>query len=43
MMVIYFVAAYCNFHGESAAASWRYAHGDVMSLININKYKMVDQ
>ena len=42
-MVIYFVVAYCNFYGKNGATSWCHAHGDVMSPININKYKMVEQ
>ena len=42
-MVIYFVVAYCNFYGKYGATSWCHAHGDVMSPININKYKMVEQ
>ena len=41
MVAIYFVMAYCTFYGNSKLC--RYAHGDVMSLININKYKMVEQ
>ena len=32
-----------NFYGKSGATSWRYVHDDVMSHINKNKYKMVEQ
>ena len=34
---------FCHFYGKSCATSWRYVHVDVMSHININKYKMVEQ
>ena len=31
------------FYGKSGATSWRYVHVNVMSHININKFKMVEQ
>ena len=31
------------FTGKSGATSWRYVHVNVMSHININKLKMVEQ
>ena len=37
------LVAYCHFYWKNPAKSWRYAHDDVISLININKYKMVEQ
>ena len=33
---------FCHFYGKSGATSWRYVHVNVMSHININKFKMVD-
>ena len=34
---------FCNLYGKSGATSWRYVHANVMSHININKFKMVEQ
>ena len=34
---------FCNFYEKSGATSWRYVHVNVMSHININKFKMVEQ
>ena len=34
---------FCHFYGKSDVRSWRYIHVDVMSHININKFKMVEQ
>ena len=34
---------FCHFYGKSNATSWRYVHVNVMSHININKFKMVEQ
>ena len=34
---------FCHFYGKSGATSLRYVHGNVMSHININKFKMVEQ
>ena len=34
---------FCHFYGKSRATSWRYVHVNVMSHININKFKMVEQ
>ena len=34
---------FCHFYGKSGATSWRYVHVNVMSHININKFKMVEQ
>ena len=34
---------FCHFYGKSGATSWRYVHVNVMSHININKLKMVEQ
>ena len=31
------------FYGKSGATPWRYVHVNVMSHININKFKMVEQ
>ena len=39
MVVIYFVVEYCHYYMENGVTSWHYTHCDVMSLININKYK----
>ena len=33
----------CHFYRKSDAMSWRYVHVNVMSHININKFKMVEQ
>ena len=32
-----------HFYRKSGATSWRYVHVNVMSHININKFKMVEQ
>ena len=34
---------FSQFYGKSGATSGRNVHDDVMSHININKYKMVEQ
>ena len=34
---------FCHFYWKSGATSWCYVHIDVMSHINRNKYKMVEQ
>ena len=34
---------FCHFYGKSRAMSWRYVHVNVMSHINVNKFKMVGQ
>ena len=34
---------FLHFYGKSGATSWRYVHVNVMSHININKFKMVEQ
>ena len=34
---------FCHFYRKSDATSWRYVHVNVMSHININKFKMVEQ
>ena len=34
---------FCHFYGKSGATSWRYVHVNVMSHININKFRMVEQ
>ena len=34
---------FCHFYWKSGATSWRYFHVHVMSHINRNKYKMVEQ
>ena len=34
---------FCHFYGKSGATSWRYVHVNVMSHINIIKFKMVEQ
>ena len=34
---------FCHFYGKSGVTSWRYVHVNVMSHININKFKMVEQ
>ena len=34
---------FCHFYGKSGATSWRYFCVNVMSHININKFKMVEQ
>ena len=37
------IGIFCHFYGKSGATSWRYVHVNVMSHININKFKMVEQ
>ena len=34
---------FCHFYKKSGARSWCYVHVDVMSHINRNKYKIVEQ
>ena len=34
---------FCHFYERSGATSWRYVHVNVMSHININKFKMLEQ
>ena len=34
---------FCHFYGKSGATSWHYVHVNVMSHINIYKFKMVEQ
>ena len=34
---------FCHLYGKSGATSWRYVHVNMMSHININKFKMVEQ
>ena len=33
------ICIFCHFYGKSGATSWRYVHVNVMSHININKFK----
>ena len=34
---------FCHVYGKSSATSWRFVHVGVISHINRNKYKMVEQ
>ena len=34
---------FCHFYGKSGTTLWRYVHINVMSHINNNKFKMVEQ
>ena len=37
------ICIFATFYWKSGATSWRYVHVNVMSHININKFKMVEQ
>ena len=39
----YETGMFCQFYGKRGATSGQNVHEDVMSHININKYKMVEQ
>ena len=43
MIMVWYTCIFCHFYGKSSATSWRYVHVNVMSHININKFKMVEQ
>ena len=37
------ICIFCHFYGKSGVRLWHYIHVNVMSHININKFKMVEQ
>ena len=37
------ICIFCHFYGKRGATSWLYVYVNVMSHININKFKMVEQ
>ena len=40
---IFETGIFCHFYGKSRETSWRYVHVNMMSHININKFKMVEK
>ena len=34
---------FCHFYGKSGATLWRFVHVNVISHVNINRFKMVEQ